>query len=108
MKRIWRRAALSLLILAAPLGGAATAEDDLGADWPAGPGREETGYACIACHSLAIVKQQGLSREDWDELLDWMIEEQGMVELETEERSVILDYLSTHFGRDRRAQGTAQ
>lgn len=108
MRLTWCYGVLSLLMLAAPLSGAATAQDDFGANWPAGPGREETGYACIACHSLAIVKQQGLSREDWDELLDWMIEEQGMVDLEAEERSVILDYLSTHFGRDRRAQGTAQ
>jgi len=77
-------------------------EDFFGADWPPGPGREETGYLCNSCHSLAIVKQQGLSREDWDELLDWMAEEQGMPELEGEERALILDYLAAGFSIDRR------
>ena len=100
--------ALLLLALALQLAHTASAEDMFGADWPAGPGREEAGYACIACHSLAIVKQQGLSRNDWDELLDWMIEEQGMVELETSERIVILNYLAVHFGRDRAARQAPQ
>lgn len=72
--------------------------DPFGNDWPAGPGRELTGAICGACHSLAIVKQQGLSQADWDELLDWMVEEQGMVQLEPAARTTILDYLATHFG----------
>ncbi len=72
-------------------------------DWqglPPGPGREEVFYLCQACHSLAIVKQQGLDRESWDETLVWMVEEQEMPEPEPEERERILGYLSTHFGRD--------
>ena len=79
---------------------AATDEDE----WdglPPGPGREEVFYACAACHSLAIVKQQGLSRDSWDESLDWMVEEQGMEELDPEERELILGYLSEVFGIDR-------
>lgn len=81
----------------------ATAEDDpFGSDWPQGPGREETGYLCGACHSLRLVTQQGLSRGDWDETLDWMIEEQEMDPLEADEREVILAYLSQHFGIDHR------
>lgn len=70
-------------------------------DWdglPPGTGREEVYYSCQACHSLAIVKQQGLSRESWDETLIWMVEEQGMPELETSEQELILDYLSRHYG----------
>lgn len=65
------------------------------------PGVEETYYACVACHSEMIVAQQGLSKTDWDELLDWMVEEQGMDELEADEREVILDYLATHYNPDR-------
>ncbi len=71
-------------------------------DWqglPAGRGREEVFYICQACHSLAIVKQQGLNREDWDESLVWMVEEQGMDPMETEDRELILDYLVTQYGR---------
>ena len=74
------------------------ADDPFGADWPIGPGRELTGYVCNACHSLALVKQQGLPRTRWDKLLDWMVEEQGMDEPGPEQRELMLDYLSTHFG----------
>lgn len=65
-----------------------------------GPGREEVYYQCRPCHSLAIVKQQRLSRRVWDEVLIWMVEEQGMPEPGAEEREAILEYLSTHFGPD--------
>jgi cytochrome c2 len=82
--------------------GAATAAaapaQDFGSDWPPGPGQAETGMLCNSCHSLAIVKQQQLSRETWDKLLVWMVEEQGMAEQPPERRTLILDYLATHFG----------
>ena len=77
-------------------------------DWdglPPGSGREEVYYTCQACHSLAIVKQQGLSRESWDETLVWMVEEQGMPEIDPEERDRILDYLSNVFGENRARGG---
>jgi len=71
---------------------------DFGPDWPAGPGQAEAGVLCNSCHSLAIVKQQQLSRDTWDKLLVWMVEEQGMAEQPSERRDLILDYLATHFG----------
>lgn len=74
-------------------------EDYFGADWPQGEGRDFVGNMCGACHSLAIVKQQRLPREEWDKLLDWMVSEQGMPPLEPDERKTVLDYLTTHFGR---------
>ena len=64
-------------------------------------GVEETYYACTACHSEMIVAQQGLSRAHWDELLEWMVEEQGMDEIEESDRTLILDYLSKHYNEDR-------
>lgn len=64
-------------------------------------GVEETFYACTACHSEMIVAQQGKTRENWDKLLDWMIEEQGMAELPEDERNEILDYLAAHYNTDR-------
>ena len=67
---------------------------------PPGPGREDVFYRCNACHSLMIVKQQGLSREGWHESLEWMVEEQGMPPIEDEAtRNRVLDYLSSKFGR---------
>ncbi len=82
--------------------GAGNSKDPFGDDWPKGRGRELTGYLCNSCHSLAIVKQQGLSRGDWDELLDWMVEEQGMAELTDEQRDQVLDFLAANFGVDSR------
>jgi cytochrome c len=68
---------------------------------PPGPGREDVFYRCKACHSLMIVKQQGLSRAGWDESLEWMVEEQGMTPIgDVATRNRVLDYLATHFGLD--------
>ena len=64
-------------------------------------GAAETYGVCIACHSEQIIAQQGLSRADWDELLDWMVEEQGMADIQGPIRERILDYLAQHYGEDR-------
>ena len=64
---------------------------------PPGPGREEVFSLCQACHSLKTVLQQRLSREVWDETLVWMIEEQGMPELDPEDYARILDYLGSRL-----------
>lgn len=65
------------------------------------PGVEETFYACTACHSEMIVAQQGLTREHWDESFEWMVEEQGMSEIDEPDRTIILDYLAKHYNEDR-------
>lgn len=68
---------------------------------PIGPGAEDTFYQCVACHSMAIIKQQRLSDERWDYLWTWMVEEQGMYEPEEETKDLILTYLKTHFSSER-------
>lgn len=65
------------------------------------PGVEETFYSCTACHSERIIAQQGLSRKHWDETFEWMVEEQGMDEIDEPDRTVILDYLEKHYNEDR-------
>lgn len=67
----------------------------------AAPGASETFDACTSCHSERIVAQQGLTRAQWDELLDWMVDEQEMEPIVGEARSTILDYLGAHYGPDR-------
>ncbi|WP_413717943.1 c-type cytochrome [Silicimonas sp. MF1-12-2] len=64
-------------------------------------GVDVTYYACTPCHSEMIVAQQGKTREGWDKLFDWMIEEQGMGELTSEDRNTILDYLAENYNTDR-------
>ena len=93
-----RAASLLCLVLATP---ALHAQDDpFGENWPAGEGRELTGAWCGGCHSLNLVRQQGLTHEGWDELLVWMSEKQNMPPLKGERRSTVLDYLATNFGVD--------
>jgi cytochrome c len=106
MMRMWKIGVIGLAAsLAVPV--AALADTDAAgntfqeAELVPGPGMEEVELTCAACHSLNIVVQQGLTKEDWDELLDWMIEEQGMAELEDEERKLIVEYLATNYGTDR-------
>ncbi len=65
------------------------------------PGVEETYAYCAACHSERIIAQQGLTRKDWIELIEWMIEEQEMEEIEEPDYTLILDYLSKHYNTDR-------
>jgi len=91
--------ALAATCLAASL-TAPTAHADYGVLVEA-KGVELTYAICTGCHSEMIVAQQGLTRERWDKLLVWMVEEQGMVDLPKPERETILDYLSTHYNTDR-------
>ena len=93
----WGLAPPSLLIAGEPV----DPDEALLASLPEGPGKEETFYACHGCHSFRLVAQQGLSRKHWDETLDWMVEEQGMPELDDDERTLILDYLEAHYNETR-------
>lgn len=79
--------------------------DPFGADWPPGEGRELAGAWCVGCHSLNLVKQQGLTREGWDVLLTWMSEKQKMPPLEGEYRQTVLNYLASNFGVDADKEG---
>ena len=84
---------------------------DASAPWPAPPpelgvlvngeGAEETHAYCTVCHSERIVVQQGLTRADWEELLEQMVEENGMNPIEEPDLGRVLAYLATHYGPDR-------
>jgi cytochrome c len=65
------------------------------------PGAQITYDYCTACHSEMIIAQQGQTRDGWDEILVWMVEEMGMGEIETEDRDKILDYLAEYYNPDR-------
>ncbi len=83
---------------------ASEVEVDELAQWglPLDGGREEVEIYCSACHSLRLVAQQGMTKDDWDELFDWMIEEQEMEEIPADDRKLVLNYLSKHRGIDRK------
>ena len=66
-------------------------------DLPEGKGRDETFYACAACHGTALIKAQGMTRERWDATIDWMMERHGMPEIDPADRVLIVDYLAQTF-----------
>lgn len=68
---------------------------------PAYEGRNEAFSFCSTCHSMRLVAQQRMDREEWAETLDWMTEEQGMVELPGEVRERVLNYLFRAFPAER-------
>jgi mono/diheme cytochrome c family protein len=66
-------------------------------EFPPGRGRDEAFYACVACHNFKLVAAQGLSRERWNETLDFMTARHNMPALKGPDRELILDYLSTTY-----------
>jgi mono/diheme cytochrome c family protein len=74
-----------------------TPTDESPEDLPAGPGREETFYSCTACHGFKLVSQQGMTRDQWDDSLNWMTARHGMNRIEGDDRKLILDYLAQHY-----------
>ena len=74
-----------------------TPRDESPEEFAAGPGRDETFYACTACHNFKLVAQQGMSRERWDETLALMTVRHNMPPLEGAERKLVLDYLEKSY-----------
>jgi len=74
-------------------------------DLPTGKGRDTTFYACTACHGVALIKAQGLTRDLWDSSIDLMIEKHRMPPPKPAERAEILDYLAEQFAPRRRGRG---
>lgn len=67
-----------------------------------GDGKDLVYAICSGCHSIRLVVQQGLTRKSWAESIDWMVEEQGMPELDEETYNTILDYLAEELNTDHR------
>ena len=66
-------------------------------DYPEGPGREPTFYACTPCHGFKIVAQQGQSRRQWEDIFDLMTKRHGMPPIDGDLRKIVLDYLETTY-----------
>jgi hypothetical protein len=74
-----------------------TPTDESPEDLPAGTGREETFHLCTPCHGFKIVAQQGMTRTQWDDSLNWMTTRHGMHPIEGDDRKLVLDYLEQHY-----------
>jgi hypothetical protein len=92
---------LSALLCAPGSAGAQSAtftpSDEKPEDYPAGAGREDTFYACTPCHGFKIVAQQGQTRRQWDDTLDWMTQRHNMPAPRDNDRKAMLDYLEAAF-----------
>lgn len=88
--------ALSLSVAAADPSVARTPSND---EPPAtlAEGAELVEANCSACHSLALVAQNRMSRDNWRETIRWMQQKQGLWELGDAE-PIILDYLEHEYG----------
>jgi hypothetical protein len=98
----WKRLALAGALLLAASSAVAqspqfTPGDENPEDFPAGPGRDDTFYACTACHGFKLVAQQGMTRQQWEDSLAWMTEKHKMAPLSPKDQKIVLDYLETTF-----------
>ena len=89
--------ALAAALFVTPALAEVSHEEEFGPYWPKGETAEEVGYFCMACHSLAIIAQQGLDRKRWDDVMQWMVEDHGMPELDDETHRRFVDFLAESF-----------
>ncbi len=90
-------AAMFAAIMLAVLPAAAQPRDEAPEDFPQGANRDDTFYACTACHGFKLVAQQGMNRRQWDESISLMVSKHGMPAPEAADRDKILDYLEAAF-----------
>jgi len=66
-------------------------------EFVAAPGRDETFYACTACHGFRLVAQQGMTRAQWEDSINLMTRRHNMPPLNAKDREVVLNYLETAY-----------
>lgn len=98
MRRIaWAVMAGLLWIAPAMAQSTFTPSDESPEDFPAGAGRDETFYACTACHGFKLVAQQGMTRTQWDDSINLMIRRHNMPPPDDKDRAVLLGYLEATY-----------
>lgn len=103
MTRIVPAASLVLAATLFAFGGAFAQQpqfvprDENPEDFPAGAGRDDTFYACTACHGFKLVAQQGMSRRQWEESIELMVQRHNMPPLPAKEQKIVLDYLEATY-----------
>jgi len=74
-----------------------TPRDESPEEFVAGPGRDDTFYACTACHNFKLVAAQGLSRAGWEDSINLMVRRHSMPPPDDKDRKTILDYLEAAY-----------
>ena len=78
--------------------------DESASDYPEGKGRDQAFSTCTPCHNFKLVAQQGQTRAQWDDTLNFMTARHNMPKLDGNDRALVLDYLEAAFP-PRRAPG---
>jgi len=101
---LWGRAregvrAIALLFFLGAIANAQTftPRDESPEEFPAGAGRDETFYACTACHNFKLVAAQGLTRAGWEDSLNLMVRRHNMPPLDDKDRATVLNYLAAAY-----------
>ena len=84
-----------------------TPRDESPEEFAAGAGRDETFYACTACHNFKLVAAQGLSRAGWEDSLNLMVRRHNMPPLDDKDRAVVLTIWRRPIRRARRRPAAA-
>lgn len=71
------------------------------------PGRDLLLAHCTACHSTALITQNRMTRQRWDDTITWMQETQRLWPIPPADRARILDYLELTQGLDGAAMAAA-
>ena len=74
-----------------------TPRDESPEEFVAGAGRDETFYACTACHGFKLVAQQGMTRAQWEDSINLMVRRHNMPPLDDRDREVVLNYLEAAY-----------
>ena len=99
---MWRLAWLAMagLLWIAPASAQTfTPRDESPEEFPAGTGRDETFYACTACHGFRLVAQQGMTRGQWEDSINLMVRRHNMPPLDDKDRDMVLNYLEAAYPR---------
>ena len=71
--------------------------DESPEEFAAGAGRDETFYACTACHGFKLVAQQGMTRAQWEDSINLMVRRHNMPPLDDKDRDTVLNYLEAAY-----------
>lgn len=99
MKRLSARIVLAVLLLTTPAMAQTTftPREESPEEFAAGKGRDETFYACTACHGFRLVAQQGLTRAQWEDSIALMVRRHNMPKLDDKDRETVLNYLEAAY-----------
>ena len=93
----WLALAGMLLITPATAQTGFTPRDESPEEFAAAACRDETFYACTACHGFRLVAQQGMTRAQWEDSINLMIRRHNMPPLDDKVREKVLTYLETAY-----------